>query len=218
MKKYLFLATVLPPLLIIVIPILLLPHKIEKTAQGQGLAVTPHSAPPAASLEFASSRQEKHLIIRERGNDEPLTLRSYTIAPFQGKTDVYLGSNGIHQFSLAGFFRKAYAIDIENDGNEELVIEVETGHSIDTSVYKHSNKKLHRILISDGTVTAVWESVTARNTPEFKDVDNDGVLELLAYYRFFPPEKKRRVELYKFNGREFQKTNEFEEETESFYL
>lgn len=217
MKKF-FLSAAALFLLLIVIPIFLQqPRKTEETPQNSSITATPRSAKPVASPEPDLLRQEKILTIRERNNSASLTLKSYTVEPFQGKTDVYTGSGNLPRFSLPGFFRNAYSIDIEDDGNEELVVEVETGHSIDSSVYKYSNKKLNRILISNGPST-ILESITTRNTPEFKDTNHDGVLEMFVYYRFFPPEKRRRVELYKFDGQRFSKIKEYEEATSEFYL
>ena len=192
--------------------------KTKRVQPKPGTSVSNQSINPVGHTdEPATLDQMVILSLREGDKNELVTLTSYTIGSFQGGTDIYIRSSKIPQFSLVGFFRQAYQTDIENDGNDELVVEVETGHSIDTSFYKYSNGNLNKILISDGSPT-INGSVTKRNIPEFKDVEGDGSLEMFVYYRFFPPEKRRTVEVYKFNGQKFLKVNEYEESTADFYL
>ena len=53
--------------------------------------------------------------------------------------------------------------------------------------------------------------IVSRNVPELKDSDGDGALELFAYYRHFPPDFKRTVEVYQLSGEVLQKIEEYEE-------
>ncbi len=141
---------------------------------------------------------EKTLVLKGVNYSEKITIKSYPLEPFVGNTDVYVGSHSLPQFSIGGFLHNAYPLDVENDGWDELAIEVETGQSLNS-------------LIS-------FEGIVSRNAPEFKDVDGDGRLEMLANYRFFPPEKRRKVEVYKFTGLLFQKVKEYEEKMPEVYL
>ena len=162
-------------------------------------------------------RPEKTLVLKGVNYSEKITIKSYPLEPFAGNTDVYVGSHSLPQFSISGFLHNVYSLDLENDGWEEVAIEVETGHSINSLIYKQRNDRLVRIPIST-EILINFEGIVSRNTPEFKDIDRDGRLEMLAYYRFFPPEKRRKVEVYKFTGLLFQKVKEYEEKMTEIYL
>lgn len=161
--------------------------------------------------------KEKTLYLKSSVYKRKIHFYSYTVEPFVGKTDVYVNNSTTSQLSLDGFFYNAYTVDINKDGKDELEVETESGHSLNSLIYKYLRGRLERIPVSTENPKG-WEGIVSRNTPEFKDVNKDGLLEMLAYYRFFPPEKRRKVEVYKFTGLLFQKVREYEEKMPEVYL
>jgi len=171
-----------------------------------------------SSFDLESLRKDKTLYLRSGVNEIKIYFQSYAIVePVFGKTDVYIGSSRNPQISLDGHLYNAYAVDINNDGKDELEIEIVAGQSLNSLVYRIINGQLHRIAVSTENPKN-WEGIVSRNSPEFKDINKDGVLEMLAYYRFFPPEKRRKVEVYKFTGLQFRKVKEYEEDMPEVYL
>lgn len=150
------------------------------------------------------------------GRKEGISFHSSSVKLNNGITEVFLQNQTKPELILQGYFVGSRFLYIRN-GLQILEVEVLVGKSINTLVYKYENGKLIRIPVSTEK-TPSFEGIVSRNSPEFKDIDNDGVLEILAYYRYFPPEKKRTVKVYKFNGEQFEKYKEYEEETSAVYL
>ncbi|MCL5003865.1 MAG: hypothetical protein M1352_01185 [Patescibacteria group bacterium] len=166
------------------------------------------------------------IFLNDHGLVRAATLQSYKAPAWPGdldvldwKTDMEVADRNYSRFSFSGWLSSAYSIDLEKDGQEELVVEVITGKTVGTIVYKFVGGVLSRIPVST-EVPGTWGfyGISSRESPEFKDIDDDGKLEMLAYYRFFPPEKRRRVEVYKFTGSVFQKIKEYEEKMPEVYL
>lgn len=157
--------------------------------------------------------------LRADGREHRISVRSFPIEPFPETADVFVDDAPEPVISFKGELDNFYVLDIDDDANQELVVELIQGKLINLNVYKYKNNSLERITVSTekpgpygylGTVT--------RSSPEFKDLDGDGSLELFAYYSKKVPQKKRRVEVYKFNGSGFDKIQEYEEPTEEVYL
>lgn len=166
------------------------------------------------------------VFLNDHGLVRTATLQSYE-APvwlddldvLDWKTDMEVADRSYSRLSFYGWLSSAYSVDLEKDGQDELVVEVITGKTIGTVVYKFTGGILSRIPIStEKPGPRGFYGISSRNSPEFKDLDDDGILEMLAYYRFFPPEKKRTVEVYKFNGRIFDLVRKYEEKMPDVYL
>lgn len=150
------------------------------------------------------------------GIDEKIVLKSHLGLPGEEKTEVYL--NGIWPIlTLYGFLDNVLTHDIDNSRYKFIELQLAAGHSINSLIYKYQKGVLKRIPVSTEKVP-YFMGIVARNTPEFKDVDGDGVLEMFAYYRHFPPEKRRTVEIYKFNGEEFKRQKKYDETTPEIFL
>lgn len=150
------------------------------------------------------------------GNKEQIAFHSYQIGSGSWQTNVYVNKQATPQLTLRGFFKESHVYDIK-DNFRILEIELIGGKSVNSLVYKSQNGKLIRIPVSTEKPPG-FIGIVSRNLPEFKDMDNDGVLEMIAYYRLYPPEKKRTVEIYKLSGKIFMKYQEYEEETPMYYL
>ena len=166
------------------------------------------------------------VFLSDNGTVRTVTLQSYE-APvwaddpgtFDWRTDMEVTGKNYSRFSFYGWLSSAYSVDLEGDGWDELVVEVITGKTVGTVVYRFVDGILSRIPTSEDILgPRPSYGISSRVSPEFKDVDGDGILEMLAYYRFFPPEEKRKVEVYKFTGVLFQKIKEYEEKMPEVYL
>lgn len=157
------------------------------------------------------------LNLRERKKDETVALKSYAAEPFEEIIEVYPNSNHKPQFLLEGSLRLAYQTDLENDGAEELAIEVVTGKLGNTIVYRVEGNQLVPIRIQTGKQEDLL-GVTSYHTPRFEDIDRDGVLEMLSYHTDSAFDENGWLEVYKFDGQKFLKVKEYEESTANFYL
>jgi len=158
----------------------------------------------------------RHYDLDLDGMEELIHIRSSLVTLEDGVTNIFINDQKTPELTLKGYFENSRVYDIKK-GLRVLEIAVTTGKSINSVIYKYEKSKLVRIPVSTEKAPS-FEGVVSRNYPEFKDVDNDGVMELVVYYRHFPFEKERTVELYKFNDDIFQKYLEYEEVTEEVYL
>lgn len=157
------------------------------------------------------------LDLDSNGTIEKVNIKSYIGLPGEEKTEVYLNNELNPVFIFYGFLDNVLTHNIDRSGYKVLEFQLAGGHSINSLIYRYQNGELIRIPVSTEKLP-YFMGIVARNIPEFIDLDNDGILEMLAYYRYFPPEKKRRVEVYKFNGTSFEKQKEYEEKTSEVYL
>lgn len=171
-------------------------------------------------------RRLSRIFLRDGQSERVVNLQSYRVPVWVGdldtldwQTDMVLGAEESSRTSFRGWLSTAYPLDLEEDERDELVVEILSGKTINAIVYRYVDGVLERIPVSTEKPGPYGFVGTAtRNSPEFKDLDGDGVLEMLVYYRFFPPEKRRRVEVYKFDGSRFDKIREYEEPTDEVYL
>ena len=132
-------------------------------------------------------------------------------------TDIYLNNGKKPILNLGGYFDGIEIHSINHQGKQILEIRTAAGHSIETNFYTYKNGRLKIVPVSTAKPPSFY-GIVSRNVPELRDSDNDGVLELFAYYRHFPPEKQRTVELYKFDDHQFVKIREYEEDMPELYL
>lgn len=132
-------------------------------------------------------------------------------------TKIYINDNETPNLILQGYFDGIDIHAMNPQGFQVLEVRTADGHSIDTTFYTYKNGQLKLVPVSTSKPPSFY-GIVSRNKPEFKDIDNNGTLELLAYYRHFPPEKKRTVEVYKFNRQKFTKTQEYEESLSNMYF
>lgn len=98
-----------------------------------------------------------------------------------------------------------------------LEIQTSSGHSLNSLLYQYRNGQLARISVSTEN-PPYYEGIVSRNAPEFRDLDGDGVQEMLVYSRYFPPRSQRQIEVYKFVSNSFVKTTSFKEAlSETYY-
>lgn len=150
------------------------------------------------------------------GQEETILFHSPSVDLSDGTTSIYINGQKEPELILRGYFRDSKVFDIKK-GLRVLEVEVITGKSVNSIIYRYESGKLVRVPVSTEKVSHFMGIVT-RNIPEFKDIDGNGILEMLTYYRHFPPEKKRTVESYIFNGEQFEKQKQYEEETSEVYF
>lgn len=147
--------------------------------------------------------------------EETITFLSPSTSVWGGATHVSINTKD-QGISVNGYYRTSNVISIKRD-LKILAIELITGKSINTLLYTYKDEQLVRIPVSTEHLPS-FAGIVTRNAPEFIDTDNDGTLEMLAYQRYFPPEAKRLVEVYKFDNDMFNKQLEYEEITQDIYL
>ena len=169
------------------------------------------------SLEYQINQVE-FLDLNQDGEKEKIMIRS-TIGKEIGEehTKIYINDNERPILNLKGYFDKFEVHAVNPQGKKILQVSTASGHSISTNFYYYERGELFIIPVSAAKPPSYY-GIEARNRPELKDVDGDGVLEMLAYYRHFPPQKQRTVEAYKFNGKAFIKTQEYVEVMTEIYL
>ncbi|PIR59664.1 MAG: hypothetical protein COU68_04265 [Candidatus Pacebacteria bacterium CG10_big_fil_rev_8_21_14_0_10_45_6] len=152
------------------------------------------------------------------GESEEVTISS-TLGKEIGdeNTKIYINNSEKSALVLHGYFDGIEVRKINSQGLQILEVRTASGHSIDTTFYTYEKRQLNLMPVSTSKPPSFY-GIVSRNKPEFKDIDNDGTLELLAYYRYFPPEKQRTVEVYKFDGLGFIKTQEYEETLDNTYF
>lgn len=149
----------------------------------------------------------------------PFKIHSFEIAPVVGRTEIFINQFSDPVLSLDGFYYDSRFIDLDtNIDNKVFEIQINTGGKLLTSlVYRYEDESLIRIPVSTEKPGGYLGTVSSGGA-EFKDVDGDNVKEMFVYHRHYPPEAKRTVEVYKFNGDIFQKYKEYEEAMEKIYL
>lgn len=132
-------------------------------------------------------------------------------------TKIFLNNSENPVLGLIGYFDGIQRHTMNPRGEQILEMRTISGHTISTTFYAYKEGKLKIVPVSDAHPPTYY-GIETRNRPDLKDIDGDGILELLVYYRHFPPEKKRTVTLYKFNGEAFIETKSYEEATSEVYL
>lgn len=146
-------------------------------------------------------------------------FHSYTVYPdnvVDWKTDIFVGDNYKPEYSFNGLFQESRAIDIDGDGIKEIEVELLSGKLTNSMIYKYQRDSLVRIPVSTER-TPYFTGVVSSASPQYKDLDGDGVAEMLVFHRHYPPEKKRTVEVYRYTGVDFKKEKEYEESTLGIY-
>lgn len=170
-------------------------------------AVSHGSWPSLSSLSIDLNRD---------GRKEKLLIYSSSSLSLDPRTYLFINYNPRPKLLLKGHYLESNIHQVKPD---ELVLEVQTisGKSVNSLVYFYRRGNLKRIPVSTEN-SPYYEGVVSRNEPEFKDTDGDGIQEMLVYYRHFPPDFRRTVEIYQLNGEVFQKIGEYEESTPEVYL
>ena len=142
------------------------------------------------------------------GKKETISIQSYPGFPGDQETKIYIDSNTEPAITEIGYF---YAIQTDKIDNSHYILQLQlqTGQSINTLFYTYQKGQLIRVPVSTEKPNS-WHGIISRNIPELKDIDNNGVRELLVYYNFLH-DPTRKVEVYKFDGGAFIKTQEYEE-------
>lgn len=182
----------------------------EKTKESKDILAIPNLQEPLFLERFFDLDNDEKF--------EKITVTS-TLGKETGdeNTKVYINNSEKPALTLHGYFD---GIEVHKMNLQYLqILEVRTagGHSIDTTFYTYKKGNLNLVPVSTSKPPSFY-GIVSRNRPKVKDIDNDGTLELFAYYRHFPPEKQRTTEVYKFNGQGFIKTQEYEEILDNMYF
>ena len=107
---------------------------------------------------------------------------------------------------------------ILNQRNKDIIllIELKQGALDNFLIYRYRNNNLIRVSTPDDILPQSYGILT-RGVASFEDVDNDGVKEMVVYSRLSPPEKRRKVDVYKISGLEAKVIKTYEESTQNLY-
>lgn len=140
---------------------------------------------------------------------------SFTVAPFVKRTEIFINESFEPVASLTGFYHDSRVLDLDTNGNKIFEIQLEDGGKlIHSLVYGYKDHNLTRIKLSTEKPESYSGTFSSGGT-EFTDIDNDGIKEMLVRYSKYLDTPK--VEVYKFDGKFFQKDQEYEETTEKIY-
>lgn len=161
---------------------------------------------------------EKFYDLDQDGKREKITVHS-TLGKEIGdeNTKMYINNNEKPALDLGGYFDGIRIHKMDPQNRQVLEVRTASGHSINTTFYTYKKGGLSIVPVSTAKPPSFY-GIVSRNIPELKDSDDDGVLKLFAYSRHFPPEKRRTVEVYTFNGQGFIKTQKYEEDMPDTYL
>lgn len=131
-------------------------------------------------------------------------------------TDIFVKDLTKPMLTVDGLLKSDSIYDI-SDNIRILELEISAGGKlINSLLYQYQNGKLIRIPVIADSSSQLWDIWSSGGT-EFKDLNNDTTLEMFVYHRHYPPEAERTVEVYKFDGKSFQKNSEYEESIMDIY-
>lgn len=148
------------------------------------------------------------------GKIEKIRIHSIAKDLFNQQTDIFINDFSAPVLSLKDYLFKS-EIEYLTDKEPILHIETQQGHLINSLLYRYINNQLIRIHVSTEKSGSYLGTVSSDGA-EFKDMDTDGVKEMLVYHRHYLPIPT--VEVYKFDGKWFFKYKEYEEQTPRIYL
>lgn len=147
---------------------------------------------------------------------ERIYFRTKEIEFGDWSTEVFVNELIKPTLTVDGLLKNEGVYDISNNTRIlELVISG-GGKLINSHFYQYQDGKLVRIPVITNSGSQHWDIWSSGGT-EFKDLNNDDIMEMLVYHRHYPPQAKRTVEVYEFDGKRFSKYQEYEESTPDIY-
>lgn len=97
---------------------------------------------------------------------------------------------------VGGHFDKAQAIDLNEDGIKELILEVITGHLVITTLYRYDNSKLEYV----PEIGSKFHGLSSESSPVIANINHEGSKELILY-SFWPPteECESKAKIYQYH-------------------
>lgn len=158
----------------------------------------------------------KEFDLDNNGIKERLYFHRTRVEPFAYYTDVVIEGTYKPSLVIPDYFWEAEEYQV-NKNLRVLLTQSQTGHIVSIMVYKYNDGVFSQIPIKTDEYINKDQGDVGSDA-EMKDMDSDGTLELLIYFRHYPPEKKRTVKIYKFDGQVFTKTESYDQKTEEVYL
>ncbi len=116
------------------------------------------------------------------------------------KTDVYVKDEELPRLTLNGYYRNSKFHNFEVNGTRYLEILLLSGKLINSQLYDYSSGQLKKIV----ALKEIWASAD----PEYKDINGDGVKEMLVYHKLGLLKEPRTVEVYNIINSRLQKQDE----------
>lgn len=137
--------------------------------------------------EFANTK--KSLVVDLDGNRvaEEIVFVEAGPTPVLSWVSVYLRQDGELVFvdKVGGHFEKAQAVDLDEDGVKELLVEVVSGHLANSIVYRYRNETLEYV----PEVGSKLHGLFSENSAVIADINYSESKELILY-SFWPPDEE----------------------------
>lgn len=150
------------------------------------------------------------------GEIESLYFQNEEIEYGDWKTHIYINGSSKPNLIVPDLLEKNTTHDISKNMRILKLQMSAGGKLVNTILYQYRSGRLIEIPITTESLEPTLNTWNSGGS-EFKDLDKDGIKEMLMYQRHYPPEAKRTVETYKFNGKVFQKNGEYEEPMPNVY-
>lgn len=125
-------------------------------------------------------------------------------SPTVWRTDIYIGNSEDKAFTLDGYYLRSKIQKLDQSKTKYLEIILVSGKLSNSKLFKDTGDKLERVPISE----EIWSYFD----PEYRDIDNDGVKEMLVYHTPGGAfDRPRTVEVFRFDSQEFKKQREYQE-------
>lgn len=162
------------------------------------------------------------------GLTENLLIKSYEIVTLKKDnftyygfvTDVLMKKSGGDEKLLShlyGDLLDAREILLNRkETNKILLVSLKLGKLDNFRIYRYKKGNLIRISTPDDIPPSLY-GISTKGEVNFEDIDGDGTKEMVVYSRLSPPQKMRKVDIYKILGLEATKIKTYEEETSKVY-
>ena len=137
--------------------------------------------------ELANTKKSLVVDLDGRGAPEEVIFVESGPTPVLSWVALYLRQGNALTFvdKVGGHFDKAQAVDLDGDGNKELVMEVVSGHLVITTVYRYHDGFLEYV----PEVGSEFHGLSSESGAMIANIDRGGSKELILY-SFWPPGEK----------------------------
>lgn len=148
--------------------------------------------------EFANTEKSLIVDLDENGVAEEIVFVESGPTPVLSRVSSYLRQGDKFTFvdQVSGYFYKAQAIDLDEDGVKELVLEVVTGHLFTTTLYRYDNGILEYV----PEVSSKFHGLSSESGAVIANINHSESKELILY-SFWPPDEEcesiARIYLYR---------------------
>lgn len=137
--------------------------------------------------EFANTEKSLIADLDGKGVAEEIVFVESGPTPVLSRVSSYLRQGDRLTFvdQVSGYFGKAQAIDLDEDGVKELVVEVVSGHLVNSIVYRYRHETLEYV----PEIGSHLHGLFSENSAVIADINHSESKELILY-SFWPPDEE----------------------------